>query len=248
MIEIAAIIQCRLGSTRLPRKIFLDLNGKPVIKHVVERIKKSKKIKKIIIATTLEPEDDEICKWCEKESLDYFRGDNKDVLSRFYHCANHFKVSKIVRVTSDCPLIDPEIIDKTIELFTNEKSDYASNNLEKTFPHGFDTEIFSFKSLETAYLNSTSEIEKEHVTQFIRKRPREFKLSNLSSKRNLSGIRVTIDEKEDLILMKKIFETLGNEAYYKDLESLFIKSPQLKKLNENAKSRHNNYNEEKEII
>ncbi len=248
MIEIAAIIQCRLGSTRLPRKIFLDLNGKPIIKHLVERLKKSKKIEKIIIATTLDTQDDQVCEWCEEESLDYFRGDTENVLSRFYHCAKRFNVSKIVRVTSDCPLIDPEIVDKTIELFSREEFDYASNNLKKTFPHGLDVEVFSYKSLETSYLNSSSKIEKEHITQFIRKRPNEFKLVNLSSKNNLSDIRITIDEKEDLILVRKIIDALGNEASYKDIENLFISSPELKKINENAKNNHSIYNAEREIM
>lgn len=248
MNQIIAIVQCRISSTRLPRKILLDLNGEPIIKHVADRLKKSKKIEKIIIATTFEEEDDEICKWCDKESLEYFRGETENVLSRYYHCANNFKATNIVRVTSDCPLIDPKIIDKTIELFIKEKLDYASNNLKKTFPHGMDVEVFTFKALEVAYINATKTIEKEHVTQFIRQRPEQFKLNNFSSNKDLSDIRVTIDEKEDLILIKKIVGTLGKEVDCEGIADLFLEFPELKKINENAKKSHNIYNKEKKII
>ena len=246
--QVWVVIPARLESTRLPRKIFLDLCGDPIIRHVTDRLKKSKKIEKIIIATTFEEEDVEICQWCNEESLEYFRGETENVLSRYYHCANTYKATNIVRVTSDCPLIDPKIIDKTIGLFTKENLDYASNNLKKTFPHGMDVEVFTFKALEVAYFNATKTIEREHVTQFIRQRPEEFKINNFSSDKNLSDIRVTIDEKEDLILIKKIVETLGKEVDCESIADLFLEFPELKKINENAKKSHNIYNKERKII
>lgn len=246
--NIVAIVQARLSSSRLPGKVLINLNGKTVLQHVVDRLMKSKYINEIIIATTTKSEDQKLVDWCREKNIKCFRGDLENVLSRFYHCATENNADVIVRVTSDNPLVDPKIIDQTIELFFKENADYGANNLEKTFPHGLDVEVISYHALEVSYLEAKETFEREHVTQFIRHRPNRFKLVNFAAPGDYHEIRVTLDEEEDKNLIEKIIQETGVDVDFVALINLFKKNPELKKLNSDSKNRHQKYNQSQKII
>ncbi|MBU0686375.1 MAG: glycosyltransferase family protein [Candidatus Margulisbacteria bacterium] len=205
---ITALIQARIGSTRLPRKILLDLEGKTVLARVIERVKASKHIDEVIIATTINKEDLTIVALCAGLGIRVFCGSENDVLDRFYQAARLFNIDHIVRVTSDCPLVDPKIIDKVISLHLSEQSDYTTNTLKETYPDGQDVEIFTFEALKKAWLQATLASEREHLTSYIRKNPEIFKHKNLENKENLHKKRWTLDEPEDFEFIKTIYEGL----------------------------------------
>lgn len=213
--SIVAIIQARVGSTRLPGKVLKKIEGRTVLEHVINRVQAAKKIDDIVIATTVKKKDLEIVQLCAKLGISIFCGSEDDVLDRYYQTARLFKAEHIVRITSDCPLIDPKVIDKVIELYFNKNADYATNTIPETFPDGLDTEIFSFEILSTAWKNAKLFSEREHVTPYIRKNPNIFKLANFKSNINLKNKRWTIDESIDLKFIKIIYKNL----YAKD--SLF---------------------------
>jgi spore coat polysaccharide biosynthesis protein SpsF len=170
MKNIGAIIQARISSTRLPGKILKELpygSGIIVLEQVVNRLKKSKKLNDIIIATTTEKIDDEITTIAKKEEVKFFKGSKENVLSRYYLTAKENNLDIIVRVTSDCPCIDADITDLTIDDHINKMADYTTNSLVRTYPHGLDVEVFNFDALEKSYKNATKDYEKEHVTPYI---------------------------------------------------------------------------------
>ena len=145
---IGCIIQARTGSTRLPKKVMQKIdNDSTVIHYVINQIKSSKRIEKIIVATTNLDEDDIICKYVDLQKIEFFRGSSEDVLDRYYQCARKFSIDIIVRITADNPLIDPNIIDSVIKQYKNTKCDYATNTLPRTFPYGTEVEVFSFNGL-----------------------------------------------------------------------------------------------------
>ncbi len=243
-----AIVQARMASTRLPGKVLKPLGEKVVLEHVLERLSLCKLIDKIVVATTLDSGDDELVEWCTNYGVSCFRGDRDDVLSRFYFCALEYKADEIIRVTSDNPLIDPTIVDKTIELRRSKDCDYTANNIEKTFPHGLDAEVISFKALEEAHLEASEPFEREHVTQFVRHRPERYNMANLSASANWHDIRVTLDEEDDHQLIEIIMKLIGEGANYADLKRIFTKYPLLKKINDRARDWHAGYNKREHIV
>jgi len=206
--SIVAIIQARVGSTRLPGKVLKKIEGRTVLEHVINRVQAAKKIDDIVIATTVKKKDLEIVQLCAKLGISIFCGSEDDVLDRYYQTARLFKAEHIVRITSDCPLIDPMVIDEVIELYFQKKADYASNTMIKTFPDGLDTEVFSFKTLKIAWKNAKLSSEREHVTPYIWKNPNIFKIVNLKCEYNLNDKRWTIDEAEDFEFIKIIYKNL----------------------------------------
>lgn len=218
--KIGAIVQARTSSTRLPGKILKDLpeaSGISVLEHVIRRLKRSRKISDIIIATTLEKEDDRIIQVAKRENARYFRGDKENVLSRHFLAARENNLSVVVRVTSDCPCIDPEIVDLVIDRHINSKADYTSNNLEKTFPHGLDTEVFNYATLKEAHRNARDPYDREHVTAYIRKSPDKFRLEQVKAPTELHApqIRITLDTQADYDLLCGVFDKLyrGNHFF-----------------------------------
>jgi spore coat polysaccharide biosynthesis protein SpsF (cytidylyltransferase family) len=246
--KIVAIVQARMSSTRLRGKVLMPLGQKTVLEQLIDRLSKTKLINQIVIATTTNPEDDVLVNFCMDRGLSYFRGEENNVLSRFYKCAVSFNADIIVRVTSDCPLVDPSIVDQTIKLLINKKSDYSANNLVKTFPHGLDVEVISFSALSLSWAEAKEEFELEHVTQFVRQRPKRFKLENLKSKGDFKHIRVTLDYPSDYELIQTIYESLGNDADYSMIKKLFDKQPELITVNQNAIKDHAKYNKSQKII
>jgi spore coat polysaccharide biosynthesis protein SpsF len=245
MFKISAIVQARMGSTRLPGKIMKIISGHPVLWHVIDRLKHSKKLNNVIIATTILKEDDVVENFCKENNILFFRGSVEDVLSRYFLTAQKFGCENIVRITSDCPVIDPEIIDNMIEEFfaANGKKtniDYLSNSLEKTFPRGLDSEIFTFKTLEKTFNEASKLYEKEHVTPYIYQHPELFKLKNYSSSKNYSDLRWTLDTEEDFQLIKEIYSNLYNRNsifLFNDILNLMEKKPNLKNININIKQK-----------
>ncbi len=202
------IIQARTNSNRLPGKVLLNILGKPVLEHVIERAGKAKNAGGVIVATTTNDEDLPIAAIAERLGVDVYRGSEDDVLDRFYQAAKHFSLQHIVRITADCPLIDPAVIDEGIDGYFSSGANYCSNVLERTFPDGEDVEVFSFNALETAWKEAKLSSEREHVTTYIRKHAEKFKLSNFSYKTNAAVKRWTLDEEKDFVFIKSVYEKL----------------------------------------
>lgn len=231
---VVAIIQARLGSTRYPRKIFLDLSEKPLIWHVINRLKFSQKINKIVLATTDNHNDDELARWAENEKVALFRGSENNVLERYYYAAKNFSARIIVRITADDPFKDPVIIDKVIDKLINEKLDFAYNNNPVSFPEGLDTEVFTFNALEKAYLHSIDDFEKEHVTQYFYRNKGEFKQANILNEENLSALRWTIDTEMDYIMAKEVYKLLykANDIFLMDdILEVLKQNPHISQIN-----------------
>jgi spore coat polysaccharide biosynthesis protein SpsF (cytidylyltransferase family) len=226
-----AIIQARMGSIRLPGKMMILLAGRPIIFHVVNRVKKSKLVDQAVLATSDEKNNEVLIEEVKKYGIDSFVGDENDVLDRFYQCAKKFNADIIVRITGDCPLIDPKIIDKVIEIFQNNQVDYASNVHPPTFPDGFDVEVFSFGVLEKAWQKAKLKSEREHVTPYIWKN-KEFIKKNLKNDKDFSHLRLTIDEKEDLDFLNLLFEKLNTDNYeMSDVIQIIKENPELININ-----------------
>jgi spore coat polysaccharide biosynthesis protein SpsF len=212
-LKVVAIIQARMSSTRLPGKVLKKVNNETLLEHMLKRVKKSTKIDEIIVATTILESDDRIVDLCSKIGIKTYRGSEENVLSRYYEAAiaNHADI--IVRLTSDCPLMDPFVIDKCIELYQKDQCDYVSNSLERSYPRGMDVEVFSFKSLETAYLNAKEMLELEHVTPYIYLNSSLFQLKHLTYSSNNSQYRLTVDTEEDLELVSWVINSFGDSNY-----------------------------------
>lgn len=235
---ITAIIQARTGSKRLPNKVMLKLCDKPLIWHVFDRLKWSRKIEQMILATTTNIMDDALVKWAKENSILFYRGSENNVLSRYYNAARCFNASTIVRITSDDPFKDPEVIDMVLEKFENNNLDFAYNNKPPTFPEGLDTEVFSYESLIKAHNESVDSFEREHVTQYFYRHPELFKQMNISNKQDLSYLRWTIDTQEDYIMACKVYNNLykDNQIFlWKDIIELIKNKPEIRKINSTVK-------------
>lgn len=252
MKKIVAIIQARMGSTRLPGKVLKDICGKPMLWYVIERVKRAKLINEIVVATTTNVEDDEIIKIAEQCGVKTFRGSKDDVLDRYYQAAKEFEADIIVRITADCPLIDSEIIDKTVEFFLKGDFDYVSNTVKPTFPDGLDVEVFSFGALKEAWENATKLSEREHVTPYIRRNPEKFKIGSFEAEHDLSHLRWTVDREEDLRFVREVYKRIGKEIFHmQDVLELLRKHPELAEINRGIK-RNEGYEkslrEDREIV
>ena len=211
--NVIAIVQARMGSTRLNGKVMMPiLNKIPAIELLLKRLSKSKKIEKIVIATSKNRENNKLDNYLKKIGFDVYRGDEKNVLSRFNDIVKKYKPNIVVRITGDCPLVDPILIDKYIELFLIKNVDYLSNTLPHTYPNGFDVEVFTSDSIKKSYLKDKSKINTEHVTHFI-KNSSIFTKFNVELKNNLFHFRVTLDNKNDLRDIKKIFNYFYPDIY-----------------------------------
>ena len=205
--EIVAIVQARSNSTRLPGKVLMDLMGKPVLEHILERVKCSRLIRRVVVATTDSPTDDILAERVRDEmNCLVFRGSERDVLARFYDCARTFGAEVVVRITADDPLKDPELIDRAISLLIDDPSlSYCSNTLKPTYPEGLDIEVCRFKALEQAHREATLISDREHVTPFIWRHPDLFKVLNFEHSEDLSAWRWTLDHPQDLALILAIY-------------------------------------------
>jgi spore coat polysaccharide biosynthesis protein SpsF len=232
-LRVAAIIQARMGSTRLPGKVLMDLAGETVLTRVVNRLRLCSGIGEILVATTDLRADDAIIAECSKIGVRIARGDQDDVLDRYYRAAQLMKAEVVVRITSDCPLIDPAITDKTIAAFLEARPDYASNSLERTYPRGLDTEVLSFDALARAWREARKPYEREHVTPYIYEHPEIFRILSVKGDEDFSGHRWTVDTAEDLEFVRAVYARLGSKPDFswRDVLSVLKREPELMELN-----------------
>lgn len=243
--KVGIIVQARMGSTRLPGKVMLPLLKRPVLQRVVERLSASRTADELIIATTKKKADASIVSLANKLGVKCYRGSEMNVLSRYYGAAKKHKIDIVVRVTSDCPLIDSEILDRMVDRFIklNEgksKCDYLSNTIVRTFPRGLDIEIFLFKVLEKAQKEAKNKIHKEHVTPYINQNPHWFRLNNYRDASNKSHLRWTLDEQSDYALIRQIYQRLGKNhvtSRYADILTLFEQDPALARINSHVEQK-----------
>ncbi|MCB2288855.1 glycosyltransferase family protein [Clostridium sp. CS001] len=242
--NVICIIQARIGSTRLPGKILKKICGKTILEHDIDRLKRVKNIDKIVIATTTLEKDNEVVEEAKRLEVTCFRGSEEDVLSRYYYAAKENNADIVVRVTSDCPLIDSEITEKIISYYINnrDKYDYVSNTIERTYPRGLDTEVFSFGTLEKAFNEAVSQRDREHVTPYIWASPKIFRLEQYKNNIDYSDLRWTLDTIEDLELIKTIYNFIYKEdkIYFNmnEILQLYRFHPELNNINSNTEQKN----------
>ena len=205
---VLAIVQARLSSTRLPGKVLMPILGRPMLWWQLERVKLAKNIDRLVVATSDQSEDRQLVDMCREFGIECFCGSLDDVLDRFYRAASHYDADHIVRLTGDCPVADPQVIDAVIECYRSGNCDYASNISPPTFPDGIDVEVMRFDCLGQAWSEAKLTSQREHVTPFIWQQPRRFKLANYSNETDYSHLRWTVDEPEDFEFITKVYEAL----------------------------------------
>ena len=232
-----------MGSSRLPNKVLKKIGKYPMLYYVIKQTLAAKSVDEVIIVTTKEKNDDKIIEYCKKNKIKTYRGSKNDLLDRYYQCAKKFECDPIIRITSDCPLIDPIVIDKIVKKFEKNTYDYVGNNLEKingkwnnsmcNFPQGMTVEVSSFKVLKIAWKRAKKHSEREHVFPYIQFNPKIFKISKFKMKKNLSHIRCTVDRSNDLKFVKLLYEKIGYEKIIsiKDIENVVNKEPKLVQIN-----------------
>ncbi len=236
------IDQARMTSTRLPGKVMKKVLGKPLLEYQIERLRQVRLADELVIATTTNDTDQPIAELCEHLGVAYYRGSEEDVLSRYYEAATQFGADAVVRVTSDCPLIDPGVMDEVIGLYINNRDnyDYVSNTLERTYPRGLDTEVFSMAVLEKAYKEAGEQPDREHVTLFMYRRPEQFRLANSSGAVDYSHHRWTVDTPEDFRLIQLILQELypvNNRFTWLDVLNLLNEHPEWVEINAMVKQK-----------
>ena len=200
-----AIIQARCGSTRFPNKVFALIDGKPLLWHVVNRLKYATKIDDIIVATTVSEKDDKIEDWCKENNVHCFRGSEENVLNRYYSASEAFPSDYVVRITADDPFKEPKVIDAVITKLIEEGYDHVTNNLPPSFPEGLDCEAFKKSALDRSEKEAETAFEREHVTQYIYHHPEIFRIGNVSNPENLSYLRWTVDKDVDFEMVKAVY-------------------------------------------
>ncbi len=230
------VVQARLGSTRLPGKVLKPINNKPLLSYQLERLRRVSSVEGIVVATTLNPNDQPLVDYCNLEGVHCIRGSEEDVLSRYVAAASAFGLEAVVRVTADCPLIDPRLIEMGLSCFFHhyDSLDYLSICHERTFPLGMDFEIVRVESLKKAFFEAKLESEKEHVTPYIWKRGELFRLANLQQKEDLSSYRLTVDTQEDFTLVEHVINALypkKPEFTFQDTVAYLQEHPELLQIN-----------------
>jgi spore coat polysaccharide biosynthesis protein SpsF len=229
-----AIIQARMGSTRLPGKVLAELCGMPMLLVLLHRVRMTPGIDEVVIATTTSANDDVLVSWLIDNGVIFFRGSEEDVLNRYWECAKKHSADVIVRITADDPLKDSRVIARGLAEFNKSKTiDYVSNTIQPTYPEGLDVEIFSFKALNLAHEEANLPSEREHVTPYIWKHPDKFSIYCFKMQPDLSSWRWTVDKPEDLLFVKTVLSNFGNniETSYEDIIKLIIDRPELAKIN-----------------
>lgn len=235
--KIVAIVQARMGSSRLPGKVLRDIHGKPMLAWVVERAHRANMVSEVVVATTTDKGDDLIAQMCDSMNVACFRGDTFDVLDRYYQAAREVQADIIVRLTADCPLIDPELIDLVVEKFMDEKVDFAANRLpppfERTYPIGLDVEVVSFSALERAWREATEKHEREHVLPYLYDVPDRFPMYIVNNNINYGSYRWTVDTEPDLQFVRAIFALLPDQERFSwtDVLKIVKDHPELTEIN-----------------
>lgn len=230
---IVAIIQARMGSTRLPGKVLKDIEGHSMLWHVVSRVRQAETVDKVIVATTENLSDDPVAAFCDQAGILCFRGSEDDVLDRYYQAASWIGAQTVVRITADCPLIDPMVMDRVVRAYLGGEYDYVSNSIERTYPDGLDTEVFSFEALDRAWREAKLMSEREHVTPYIWKNEQLFRQHKVTQEKNLSALRWTVDEPEDLLFVRQIYKYQAGQIFLmEDVVKLLEEHPEFIGINE----------------
>lgn len=234
MMKIVAIVQARMGSTRLPGKVLMDIQGSPMLHRVVSRLARSERVDEIVVATTDRSEDDAIEARCAGEGWLLMRGSQHDLLDRYYQAALERRADLVVRVTADCPLLDPGIVDHVIDRFTPllPEVDYASNGIPpRTYPRGLDVEVFTFGALRTAWSEDENAAWREHATPFLYRSGR-FRTLPILNDTDLSSLRWTVDTAEDLEFVRQVYAALGGAHFsWTDVLDLLRRCPSMAEIN-----------------
>jgi glutamate-1-semialdehyde aminotransferase/spore coat polysaccharide biosynthesis protein SpsF (cytidylyltransferase family) len=240
---VVAIVQARMGSSRLPGKSMADIEGKPMLLRVVDRVKRASLVDRVVVATSRQPADDAIEEMCRANAIQCYRGSENDVLDRFYHAARGERAVKVVRITADCPLIDPEVIDQVVRRFQRGDLDYASNAMVRSYPDGLDTEVFSFAALERAWHEASKTSEREHVTPYLRSE--KFRTANVENHSTClyQHYRWTVDEAEDLEFIRAVYGSFRDKLSFgmNDVLALLQQNPGLEKMNSEIVSNRGYY-------
>jgi spore coat polysaccharide biosynthesis protein SpsF len=239
-----AIVQARLGSTRLPGKIMRELCGRTVLAHVIQRVRTSG-LDDVVVATSSLAQDDVIAEAAEQAGAGVYRGSEDDVLDRYLQAATQSGADPVIRITSDCPLIDPTVVRDMVATFCRRRSsgealDYLSNTIERTYPIGLDTEVFTYSALRRAWIEARLPYEREHVTPYIYQHPSEFPIAQFRNERDLSALRWTLDTPEDFEFLRAVYEALWKPAEIVSTSAvlaLLQERPELAKINVHVKQR-----------
>jgi len=226
-----------MGSTRLPGKTLIDICGKPLLEHILDRIQKCSEIDKFVIATTDNIEDNPIVNFSARRGISCFCGSEEDVLDRYYQCAKLYKADIIVRITADDPFKDPVVADRVIGEILRSDYDYVSNTVHPTYPEGLDIEVFTFAVLERTWSEAATTLYREHVTPYIWLHPDKFRIKNIENEINLSRMRWTLDTPEDLAFTREVYKKLyvpGQLFLMQDILNLLEEHPEIQKLNANV--------------
>jgi len=244
MSKTVAIIQARMGSTRLPEKVLMEIGEEPMLWHVYERANHASLLDEVVITTSTEPADDDIASFCEERGLQFVRGSETDVLDRYYQTATEMDVDTVVRITADCPFLSPAVIDRVIREYESSDCDYASNTIEYTHPDGLDVEVFDSETLETAWQEATDPDEREHVTLYMRE-SEACSSKNVENALDMSAyefvkkdviLRWTVDYPEDMECVRAVYNRLteGNHWVFdqQSILELLERAPELRNINE----------------
>jgi spore coat polysaccharide biosynthesis protein SpsF len=231
--EMAAIIQARMGSTRLPGKVLLDIGGETMLSRVVQRCRQATSLDAVIVATASGPADEPIVFECARLGVEAFRGSEADVLDRFYRAAQRWGAQGVVRITADCPLIDPGVIDRVVRAFGRAQPDYASNVLKRSYPRGLDTEVMTLSALQRAWSEASEPYQRAHVTPYFYQRPGLLRLLSVVGEPDRSQYRWTVDTTDDLTFVRAVYRRLGNEGKFDWLQvvALLEREPELVEMN-----------------
>ena len=244
---IVAIIQARMGSSRLPGKVLKDIGGKPMLQRVVVRARRARSLGRVVVATTTDPGDDLLAAFCRAQGFPVFRGHPYDVLDRYYQAAKYFDAEIIVRLTADCPVIEPREIDRTVLAFLDAKVDFAANRLpppwHRTTPIGMDTEVVTFQALERAWREADAKYAREHVMPYLYEEPGRFETLLVDHDPDWGSLRLTVDTPEDLEMVREVFAHFGNtdEFTMDEMVTLLESHPELSELN--AAVKHKSFND-----
>jgi spore coat polysaccharide biosynthesis protein SpsF len=237
--KVLAIIQARMGSTRLPGKVLLDLAGHSMLARVVRRARRAASVDDVLVATTNAPGDQPIVDECRRLDVGCFRGDEADVLDRYHQAAAAHRADVVVRITSDCPLVDPGVTDRVVRAFLDREPDYASNTLQRTYPRGLDTEVVAAAGLARAAREAVELYQRTHVMPYFYQNPDRFRLLSVTGDRDASGYRWTVDSPEDLQFVRAVYRRLeGDDTWsWHDVNNLLAVEPELAELNRNVRQK-----------
>jgi spore coat polysaccharide biosynthesis protein SpsF len=234
-----AIIQAHMGSTRLPGKVLLKIGNRSMLARVVRRVLRARTLSAVIVACSIEPADEAIVRECERIGISYFRGSDPDVLDRYYQASRVFPSDAYVRITSDCPVIDPEVIDRVVTHFAQGEFDYASNTVQRTYPRGLDTEVFTAEGLARCWRDAKEPYQRVHVTPYFYQNPQLFKLGFVTQDVDQNEMRWTVDTPDDLKFIKAVYDQFGghDEFSWRDVLALLERQPELAAINQHVQQK-----------